>query len=100
MPVNDNASKVSSYLSKASYHYAKVCMEDILEAMDHYKGLKVKLNTFYFDDGKSSDIIVLKATLHITHRYLKVIGKLPTASKLEIEFNHSTRCSYYSTLIL
>ena len=60
MSVSDLKAKVASYLKKANYRFIELCLQDIMLALDHIQGSKVKLEKFYFDNGKSRDLIVIK----------------------------------------
>ena len=63
MSVSDLKAKVASYLKKANYRFIELCLQDIMLALDSSTALKVKLEKFYFDNGKSRDLIVIKGIL-------------------------------------
>ena len=61
MSVSDYKAKVTSYLLKAKYRFVELCLQDIMQAVPYIQGSIIKLEKFYFDNGKSRDLIVINS---------------------------------------
>lgn len=67
MPANHEVA-VHNGLMRANYRNIKGSKQDILNALNHYRGLEPKLEKFTFNDGRSRELVCLKGTIPVPYR--------------------------------
>ncbi|KAJ9580894.1 hypothetical protein L9F63_023926 [Diploptera punctata] len=58
--------KIKQYLSK--YQNPEITRQDVLNALNHYRGLSSKLDTFVFNNGSKMDLFTLEGTIPVSYK--------------------------------
>ena len=63
-----NESAVKSTLRRLSYRNSEGCKQDILAALQCYRGLQPKTQKHVSNDGRSKDLICIEGTIPVPYR--------------------------------
>ena len=61
-------SDVAVGMRRGRYKYKEKCQSDIKNAMEAYRGLQLKFDKFYFNDGSKKDLVYLSGTIPVPYK--------------------------------